>query len=148
MHSLAKREVTWAPGVSIDRNGTVWRGHVRVPTTYVNTKQGLKQLAVDLVDRRVPVWRMLSGIWYDNAMLVPRDGNAMDWRTDNTVVLKAVTSTNNSPGISDPEEILIVWSRYCAGASCWQLAEKTGLHIYSQQQFHNLVRDILIAGIR
>lgn len=144
-HSLAKRSITWAPHLTIDRNGVVWNGHVKTPTTHVTSKYGVRMLAVNIDDRPVAVWKLLSHIWYENRMVLPRDGNAMNFHADNTIDLKKVSQSMN---ISDPEEILVIWVKYCSGFSCWQLAEKTGIHVYSRDEFYGLIKDILVAGIR
>lgn len=144
-HSLAKRTITWAPSLSIDRNGTVWESHKRFPTTKTLSKHGVKMLAVIIDDREFPVWKLLTHIWYENRLILPRDGNAMNCHADNTIDLKKVSHSMN---ISDPDEILKIWVTYCSGVPCWQLAEKTGIHVYSRDEFYGLIRDILIAGIR
>jgi len=142
--SLAKRPISWAPDLTIDRNGVVWNGHVRVPTTGLLSQHGVKQLAVNIDGEPVVVWRLLATIWYEGRMILPRDGNAMNYHADNTIDLKSVSSLK----ISDPDEILKIWVKYCEGICCWQLAEKTGIHLYSRDEFYGLIKDILIAGIR
>jgi len=150
--SLAKRVIPFAPEFTIDRDGTVWLGHSRVPTTSVKSPKGVDCLAVRLNEestRPVSVWRILSQVWYENKLILPRDGNAMSWIADNVVVVPGVSGSAEIPGIRDPDEILLVIVKYFReDVGCWQMAEKSGLVFYSRDQFASLIRDVLSAGIR
>jgi hypothetical protein len=145
MTSIAKRMIVWAPGIYIDRNGVCWQGHTRLVTTNVISKLGVKQIAVVIDGTTHPVWRLLSGIWYRGAMVLPRDGNAMDYSADNTIVLSKVTSMK----ISDPDEMLKIWVTYeREKVGCWDLAASTGLCFYTVDEFRVFIGDVLLAGVR
>lgn len=146
--SLAKRSITWWEHHAIDRNGVVWHMHKRVPTTSVASKHGVWQLAVQGPDeRKIVIWPLLSHMWYGGRMILPRDGNALNWHADNTIDLAAVSSLTEKT-FKDPAEILKIWTVYCSGCGCWALAERTAIHLYSRDEFYSLVKDILVAGIR
>lgn len=166
--SMAKRAIPFAPGFSIDNNGGVWcrggtgggiGGGERLPTTTMRSAKGVECLAVcftketeavvsDGSAQPVMVWRILSQVWYSNKVILPRDGNALNWKMANVIVLGSITNTEAVPAISDIDEILKIWVTYLKdGIGCWQLAEKTGF-FYSRDQFWSLIRDVLVAGIK
>ena len=143
MTSIAKRPIP-STDMDIDRNGCVWKGHVKVPTTILRSQYGVKQLAIEMHGEPVAVWFLLSVIWYDQCMILPRDGNALNWSADNTIVLRGEWVCH----IVQAAEVLLIWVTYCEGVPCWQLGEKTGLHQYYEEQFREVIKAILIAGIR
>lgn len=157
--SLAKRAIPFSPGFSIDRNGVVWTGeghHRRVETTSMLSPKGVQVLAVILdaddsggslpVRKTFAVWKLLSQIWYENKIVLPRDGNAMSLISDNVILLGSVSDIAGG-AIADMDEILLVWTTYSKGVGCWNLAEKTRLVRYSRDQFFGLIKDVLVAGI-
>jgi hypothetical protein len=146
--SIAKKPISACPSVSIDRNGVCWRESKRLVTTNQISPKGVKELAVVLNDRLFVVWRLLSNEWYDNAMLLPRDGNTMNYAADNTIALKSVSQCQGRT-ISDPDEIMKIWVTYERDrVPCWNLSEKTDLHFYTPDEFRSIIGDILSAGIR
>ena len=148
MTSIAKREIgAWAPGLTIDKNGAIWTGHIRVQTVTTESRFGVAILSVDIGDKRYDVWKILSQAWYDGAVLLTRTGTMLSFKADQTIALKSVTRSSTKV-ISDPDEIQLAWQKYNQGISCWELAEKTGLIFYTRDEFVSLIKDILVAGIR
>ena len=150
--SLARREILWSDGLAIDKEGVVWKGKVREPTTVLRTEHGVKQIATVIVTpeetRIIPIWRLLSFFWYDKQIVLPRDGNAMNYTTKNVIVVGKITTSKSVPGIFDPEEILLIWTKYCQGVTCVEMSAKTTLYGCSIDSFRSLIGDILLAGIR
>ena len=150
--SLARRAIIWSNGLTIDKQGVVWNGKVREPTTVLRTEHGVKQIATVIVTqeetRVIPIWKLLSFFWYDKKIVLPRDGNAMDYSTKNVIVVGNITFSKNVPGIFDADEVLLIWARYCQGVSCFDMSSETKLYGYSIDSFRSLIGDILLAGIR
>jgi hypothetical protein len=142
MTSIAKRAITHTD-LHINRDGVVFRGHKVIPTTSKFSRLRVKMLAVEINGTVFFVWELLSWIWYEEAMLLPRDGNFMNCSVDNTIVLPT------EPGRFTRDEIIRIWYAYeRERIGCWQLSEKTGLHGYAADQFLSLIKEILWAGIR
>ena len=142
MTSIAKRPI---PGTDlhINRDGVVFNGHKAFPTTSKFSRLGVKMLAVEINEQKFFVWELLSWIWYEKKMLLPRDGNFMDCSVRNTVVLQSTSKFSN------PDEVIKIWYAYeRERVGCWQLSEKTGLHGYAVDEFRSLIKEILWAGIR
>lgn len=142
MVSIAKRPI---PGTDlhINRDGVVFRGHKALPTTSKFSRLRVRMLAVEINEMTFFVWELLSWIWYDKKMLLPRDGNFLDCSVDNTIVLAP------EQGRFTIDEIIRIWYEYeRERIGCWQLSEKTGLHGYAVDEFRSLIKEILIAGIR
>lgn len=142
MTSIAKRPI---PGTDlhINRDGVVFRGHKTLATTSKFSKLRVKMLAVEINGTVFFVWELLSYLWYEEAMLLPRDGNFMNCSVDNTIVL------STEPGRFTRDEIIKIWFTYeRERIGCWNLSEKTGLHGYAADQFRSLIKEILWAGIR
>ena len=150
--SLARREILWSDGLAIDKEGVVWKGKVREPTTVLRTEHGVKQIATVIVTpeetRVIPIWKLLSFFWYGQGIVLPRDGNAMNYSTKNVIVVSKLTHLKDVPAITDPDQILLVWVRYCEGVSCVEMSSVTRLFGYSIDQFRSLIADILLSGIR
>ena len=149
--SMARKEIVWSDGISIDKQGVCWKGKVRAPTTSVMSQYGVKQIAFsfDGEDKKpIPIWRLLSYLWYDQKIVLPRDGNALDYSTKNTIVVSKLTHSKETPAITDPEEILLIWTKYCQGVTCDAMSAETRLFGYSIDSFRSLIGDILLAGIR
>lgn len=81
-------------------------------------------------------------------IVLPRDGNAMDYSTKNVIVVGNITFSKNVPGIFDADEVLLVWTKYCQGITCVEMSSETKLYGYSIDSFRSLIADILVAGIR
>ena len=150
--SFARRYVSG--DLSIDRQGIPYRGSKRTATTSVFSQYGVKQLAVITGTSEsgeiviTPIWRLLSHFWYERKIILPRDGNAMDYSTKNVIVVSKLTHSKDVPAITDPEQILAIWFMYCKGTSCDEMSAATKLFGYSIDQFRSLIGDILQAGIR
>lgn len=153
MTSIAKREIgAWAPGLTIDKNGRIWKGHMSIYTVTTQSRFGVSIASVDIGSpesgyKRYDVWKILSQAWYEGAVLLTRTGNMLCFNSDQTIAIKSVTRASTKV-ISDPDEIQLVWQKYNEGVSCWELAEKTGLIFYTRDEFVSLIKDILVAGIR
>lgn len=150
--SFARRYVSG--DLSLDKQGIPYRGSKRTATTSVFSQYGVKQIAVitgtsdsgEIVI--TPIWRLLSHFFYDRKIILPRDGNALDYSTKNVIVVSKLTHSKDVPAITDPDEILLVWVMYCKGTSCDEMSAATKLIGYSIDQFRSLVSDILVAGVR
>jgi len=142
MTSIAKRPI-FATELHINRDGVVFSEHKALQTTSKFSKLRVKMLAVEINGTVFFVWELLSWIWYEEAMLLPRDGNYLNCSVDNTIVLPT------EPGRFTRDEIIKIWFTYeRERIGCWQLSEKTGLHGYAADQFRSLIKEILWAGIR
>jgi hypothetical protein len=90
------------------------------------------------------IWKLLSKIWYENRLILTRSGSVAAWKADDTFVLSSVSSGV----ITDPEEIHLIWCKYCAGVSCRDMARVTGLVAYCREDFYSIVKDVVVGGIR
>lgn len=142
MTSIAKRPIR-GTDLHINRDGVVFREHKAIPTTSKFSKLGVKMLAVEINEQKFFVWEILSWIWYDEKLLLPRDGNFMDCSVKNTIVMEYEARCGKQ------DEIIKIWYAYeRERVGCWQLSEKTGLHGYAADEFRSLIKEILWAGIR
>ena len=141
MTSIAKRPIL-GTDLHINRDGVVFRGHKTLATTSKFSRLRVKMLAVEINEDVFFVWELLSWIWYDKKMLLPRDGNFMNCSVDNTIVLSTEPKFER-------DEIIRIWYAYeRERIGCWQLSEKTGLLGYAVDEFRSLIKEILWAGIR
>ena len=149
MTSIAKRPI-FATGLHINRDGVVFSGHKALPTTSKFSRLRVKMLGVHINEDVFFVSELLSWIWYDHKMLLPRDGNFMNCSVDNTIVLSTEPVTNEITryGFSE-DEIIRIWYAYeRERVGCWALSEKTGLLGHAVDEFRSLIKEILWAGIR
>ena len=145
MTSLAKRKIFDSLDLTLDTNGVVWDGSKRYPsTTFVSKRHSLPYSAVAVEGQTWMIWKLLSKIWYENRLILTRSGSVAAWKADDTFVLTAVSSAT----ITDPEEIHLIWSKYCAGVPCRDMARETGLVAYCREDFYSIVKDVVVGGIR
>lgn len=143
-----KRPITFAPSYGITKDGKLWNNNRLVPPSNHKAKFGLQHLVVWIGETRHYVWRLLTACFYDNAVILPRDGNLLDWRADNVFPLKQATATSITLK-QDPELIFYIWQKYQRDqVPCWDLAEQTGLNSHSIEEYRTLIKDVLIASIR
>jgi len=143
--SLAKRKIFDSLDLTLDTNGVVWDGSKRYPsTTFVSKRHSLPYSAIVVEGQTWMIWKLLSKIWYENRLILTRSGSVAAWKADDTFVLSSVSSGV----ITDPEEIHLIWCRYCAGVPCRDMARVTGLVAYCREDFYSIVKDVVVGGIR
>lgn len=153
MTQLARREITWAPGFSMDQKGQLFGPPVKskkglttypiLPTTSEQSKSGIRFLAYTIGEQNYFVWRLLSETWHGSKMILSRSGNPMKW--DDVITLEGLSSWV----ISDPEIIQFIWTVYCRGSSCLQISKiPMGPKLFTESEVKSVVRDILVSGIR
>jgi hypothetical protein len=142
-----KRTIPFAMQYQIDRDGNVIDTETRkkLPHATVNSRYGLVYLSCWFEGQHQIIWRLMSSAFYDGRVILPRDGNFLNWKAENTVILETVSSKR----ITEVLEIHAVWYWYQkCGVPCRNIAEQSGLIRYGEQDFRSLVKDILVAGIR
>lgn len=146
MSGALKRSLSIALDHMIDRDGFVYGPDRRkLPHCVMQSAFGMQYLGVELGGERLQVWMLLSVTFYDSVLILPRDGNFLNWRADNTVVLCSLSGGR----ITAHNEIHAAWYWYQQhGLACRQIAERSGLIAYGERDFKQLIKDILIAGIR
>lgn len=143
-----KRPITFAPSYGITKDGKLWHNNRPVPPSNHKAKFGLQHLVVWIGETRHYVWRLLTEHWYENTWILPRDGNLLDWRSENTFQLKQLTLSSITER-RDPELVFFIWQTYQRDlVPCWNMAEKTGLVSHSVDEYRILVKDILVASVR
>lgn len=153
MTQLASREITWAPGFSINQKGQLFGPPVKtkkgltvrpiLPTTSEQSKSGLRFLAYTIGEKNYFVWRLLSETWHGSKMILSRSGNPMKW--DDVITLEGLSSWV----ISDPDQIQFIWTTYCKGSTCLQISRiPMGPKLFTESEVKSLIKDILVSGIR
>ena len=153
MTQLARREITWAPGYTMDQKGTLFGPPVKskkglttypiLPTTSEPSKSGLRFLAYTIGEKNYFVWRLLSETWHGSKMILSRSGNPMKW--DDVITLEGLSSWV----ISDPDVIQFIWTTYCKGSTCLQISKiPMGPQLFTESEVKSVIKDILVSGIR
>ncbi|TXH50306.1 MAG: hypothetical protein E6Q97_20765 [Desulfurellales bacterium] len=153
MTQLASREISWAPGFTMNQKGQLFgppektksgfSARPMLPTTSEVAKSGIRFLAYTIGDKNYFVWRLLSEVWYGSKMILSRNGDPMRW--DDIIVLQGLSSWV----ISDPEEIQFLWTMYCNGSTCLQLSKiPIAPKLYTESEIKSVIKDILVSGIR
>jgi hypothetical protein len=139
------RDVPGYPELRIDSEGVVWQMGKRVITTNVDSKHGIRMLAIVHGEDLVPVWRLVASAYYEDQLVLPRDGNFMRFQVSNLVEVKQLSSR----AIIDIEEIQLIWWMYCRGLRCAEIREEAKWgNKYKVEDIKSVVRDILTQGIR
>ena len=139
------RDVAGYPGLKIDAEGVVWTGKKRVPTTNVQDRHGITMIAVLHSDDFLPIWDLMSRAWYDGGLILPRDGNFFNCRKSGIVHVEHVSFDV----ITDTDDIRWIWWMYSRGLRCAEILEATKWSDkYSVDDIRNVVRDVLVQGIR
>jgi hypothetical protein len=153
MTQLASREISWAPGYTMDQKGRLFGPPVKtakgltsrpiLPTTSEASKSGLRFLAYTIGEQNYFVWRLLSETWHNSKMILSRIGNPMKW--DDVRTLEGLSSGV----INDPEVIQFIWCSYCKGMTCLQLSKlPMGPTLFTESEVKSVIKDILVSGIR
>ena len=141
-----RRSIIEFPGYAITQDGFISRDNLPISATTKRSSKGINVLAVEIEGSKVPVWVLLSRYWYNRALLLPRDGNFLNWTSANTIVMSSVSAKH---GFSDPEEIQMIWFQYQRRViSCAMMGQVTGIVNKKEQDFRSLIADILMASIR
>lgn len=153
MTQLARREISWAAGFTLDQKGRLFGppektksgllSYKIMPTTSEVSKSGIRFLAYTIGDRNYFVWRLLSETWCGSKMIFSRNGDPMQW--SDIIVLQGLSSWV----ISDPDELQFIWTSYCRGMTCLQISKiPMGPKPYTESEVRSVVKDILVSGIR
>lgn len=139
-----KRDLQHYPPYKIEKNGHVFLNGKQVPP---EVRPGVYQsrLTVQIGDSWIPVEQLLSNTWYGGTLLVPRNGCVLNFDEQNIIPL------SKWPRLYDisTEKILWTWACYEKHRTpVHRLAEATGLHHWTTEDFTKLITEILVAGIR
>ena len=139
------RDVPGYPELRIDSEGVIWMLGKRVPTTNIESKHGIRMIAIMHNEEIIPVWRLVASAFYAEKLVLPRDGNFMHFRVSNLVEIKQLSFKS----IVDIEEIQLIWWMYCRGLRCAEILEEAKwVGRYKVDDIKNVVRDIVVQGIR
>lgn len=143
-----RRPLPSHPGHEIDHDGTVWsvsgKKATKLPHGANTNRLGTVHLTVKIGGREHLIWPLLGRVIHEGGLILPRDGNFLNLRLENTVALRLISSDK----ITDPDEIHLIWRLYCSGVTCALMAGVSGLIGYWDEDFRNLIKDVLWAGIR
>ena len=139
------REVAGYPHLRIDAEGVVWIGAKRIPTTNVQDRHGISMIAILQNDEFLPIWDLMSKAYYDGGLILPRDGNFFNCRKSGIVHVEYMSSD----AITDTDDIRRIWWMYCLGLRCAEILEEMKwTDKYTVEDIKNVVRDVLVQGIR
>jgi hypothetical protein len=141
-----RRVIPFALNYEIDQSGNVTKDGVKVPHGVKRSRLGVNCTSVRIDDEDFFIWRVLSDVFYNGKLILPRDANFLSWSPENTMILAKVSSNR----IMGPEEIHAIWWHYQGPAkvTCAAMAEKSGLIRYTESDFRMIIKDILYCGIR
>lgn len=143
-----KRIIPFAPQYSITRSGRVWQNRNSVPPFTQDGTYGLKHLCVRINEERHFIWRILSQVWYDNGLILTRDGGYLNWSEDNVFVVR-IPEKSKWFDASKVGEIQWVWWCYQHERIwCHSMGERSGLLVYSVDEYKELIRAILISSVK
>ncbi len=153
MTQLASREISWAPGYTMNQKGQLFGPPVKtakglttrpiLPTTSEQAKSGVRFLAYTIEGQNYFVWRLLSETWYGSKLILSRQGDPMRW--DDIIVLQGLTSWV----INDPDQIQFIWYLYCKGKTCLDISKvPMGPTLFTESEVKSVIKDILVSGIR
>lgn len=108
-----------------------------------------KQLTVRIGDLWERIDTLLSETFYENAVIVPRDGNLLDLRADNVIPVRRMPTFSSQHKYLDGDRLNWIWT-------CYEkhrirvafLAERTGLVHFYEDDFVKIIRCVLTEGIR
>lgn len=144
------RELRRYPGYRISKDGQVFHGLHSSPLP-LEARDGKyqKQLTVRIGDLWERIDVLLSETFYEDAVLVPRDGNLMDLRADNVIPVKRMPQFSSNFKHLDADRMNWIWT-------CYEkyrirvafLAERTGLSHFYPEDFVKIIKAVLTEGIR
>ena len=147
------REVAGYPHLRIDAEGVVWIGAKRIPTTNVQDRHGISMIAILWNNEFVTIWELMSIAYYDGGLILPRDGNFFNCRKSDLFNCRKSGIVHveymSSDAITDTDDIRRIWWMYCLGLRCAEILEEMKwTDKYTVEDIKNVVRDVLVQGIR
>jgi hypothetical protein len=142
-----RRPIPQFDGYTIDRHGYVRdAAGVALPRRAVAAPHQVTHLAVDIDDQtQVLVWKLMSVIWFDVRLMLPRDGNFLHLHEQNLFGLRGLSSDR----VTEPRDIHGIWHAYQhRKLACSQIPENLGLLTLTPADVRSVVCDILIDGVR
>jgi hypothetical protein len=143
-----KRTIPFSPQHTITKNGRVWKSREAIAPFTAKGKFGMVHLAVTLDGQRQFIWQLLVGTWYNNAMILTRDGGLLNWDESNVFTLKLGEKSIWADTNLIPEVQWIWWQYQHERIPCVSMSDVSGLKGYSVDEYRSLVTDILKSSVR
>jgi hypothetical protein len=134
------------PDYSISADGIVRLGMKRIPTSNIEDANGIFMLAYEIGSQILPVREALSLAFHGGKLLLPTDGNFFNWNTHNQTVIDGAYSARDEQKCGD---ITFIWWLHKRSFTCEMIAsEKRLMGRHKRIDVFNIIRDVMIAGIR
>ena len=144
-----KRTIPSSPQHTITKNGRVWKSREAVAPFTAKGTFGMVHLAVMLDGNRHFIWQLLANTWYNNAMIMTRDGGLLNWNEENVFVLKLSEKSLVWSSADLISEIQWIWWQYQhQRIPCVSMSDVSGLKGYSVEEYRSLITDILKSSVR
>lgn len=147
---MLKRELRSFPGWQIGKDGAVFRPNSRTPEP-LEVRNGIYtgRLTVKIDGSWHRLDALLSQAFYESKLIVPRDGNLLDLRAKNIVVIEKLPTFEGEFRKLDIDKVQWIWHLYEAKQTrVTFLAEASGLSHFATTDFLQIIKAILYAGIR